>query len=477
MRLAPIFLCGSFVVLGCDASTTDPLTTPSAATQLVVVSGQGQSQLAGYPLADEIVLEARDASGRPVAGEPVEISGLAPSAEVFTDTNITNATGRFTLRWRLAARLGDQELQARLPSRPEVPLTRISATATGSAVRAISGDAALGMCAVYLDGRLGCWKVDENPPLVPPTATLADGPERYRDVAMLWDRSSEAKQGCAVTDTGRVRCFDLVGPDATPGAWVDIGGTHPPFVQMVSRGFTPAHCAIDASGDVWCWGNNSGGLVGDGTTIAAATPTRLAIPAPVTEVALETNVGCALTVTGEVYCWGKFWRDRLEDTTGTGPSRLVTALRFSSIDVFDVNALCGITSAQLVYCWGNGSPQSLRQGGAVGPSANPLLSYTGARSLIGQRELTFVTTPDGVGAWWGDIEMLHTPSDQRATMPRPPQYPLGFTTLIQHEEATTICGRNAPTDPAICFRTEMFFGFPTHVVDPKLVIGFGVPGP
>jgi alpha-tubulin suppressor-like RCC1 family protein len=37
-------------------------------------------------------------------------------------------------------------------------------------------------------------------------------------------------------------------------------------------------CAIDTSGFVWCWGLNDHGQIGDGTTMDAVRPIRVALP-------------------------------------------------------------------------------------------------------------------------------------------------------------------------------------------------------
>lgn len=465
------------LLAACSSDPTDAGPLPAVA--LEVVSGGSQSQLAGYPLDAPVVVRAVNAEGAPVAGVEVALGEILPGASVEMSGTTTGPDGTLGATWRLAPRLGAQTLQFTMPTVAGASALNVPAQGTGAAVRAISGHTTSGMCAVYLDGRLGCWTVNRGPPLVPPTVAFADGAERYRDVSLSWYSRFAEFDGCAVTESGRVRCFALSDAGAAPDAWTEVNGTYPPFVEIVSSGYNNrTQCGLDESGGVWCWGNNDSGLVGDGTTTSASTPQRVELPDPATEVSLWGEIGCALTTAGEVHCWGSGYRNRLEQPTGTGPSRLVTNLRFSTIAVFDVNALCGITPQQVMHCWGRGSPRALWPDGPNGfPPEGHTLSYTGARSLTGQRELTFVTTSDGVGAWWGDIHTLHTPHVFQAYAPQAPKYPLGFTTMILRDESTTICGRNAPTDPAICFRTEMFFSYPLHVVDPTQVIGFGVPGP
>jgi hypothetical protein len=78
-----------------------------------------------------------------------------------------------------------------------------------------------------------------------------------------------------------------------------------------------ATCGIDNSGtggtqgSVWCWGANSSGQLGDGTTTYSANPVRVsANPSAgftntqVTHVSVGNTSACAIEG-GVVYCWGR----------------------------------------------------------------------------------------------------------------------------------------------------------------------------
>jgi alpha-tubulin suppressor-like RCC1 family protein len=73
--------------------------------------------------------------------------------------------------------------------------------------------------------------------------------------------------------------------------------------------------ALDASGDVWAWGVNTFGQLGDGTKESSGLPVKVPLPAPATEVfaggsVLPGSVGedngqsIALLANGEVWAWG-----------------------------------------------------------------------------------------------------------------------------------------------------------------------------
>ena len=91
---------------------------------------------------------------------------------------------------------------------------------------------------------------------------------------------------CVVrADTHTVWCVDggdLAGP-------TDV-------VQLVDG------CARTGSGAVWCWGENSFGEIGDGTTTARPVPVRV-IDDGVTDLAATSDARCAVR-DGELLCWG-----------------------------------------------------------------------------------------------------------------------------------------------------------------------------
>jgi hypothetical protein len=97
--------------------TTPPATVPatarpSAPTQLVMVSGQGQTGTVGSRLGKAVIVGVRDAHGNGVAGVPLSVRTLHGTV---TDTApVTDSTGHVALRWDLGPRAGPQELEARV---------------------------------------------------------------------------------------------------------------------------------------------------------------------------------------------------------------------------------------------------------------------------------------------------------------------------------------------------------------------------
>lgn len=56
---------------------------------------------------------------------------------------------------------------------------------------------------------------------------------------------------------------------------------------------------------MWCWGINSDGELGDGTTETRDAPVRVAGLPPASAIDLDSGASCALTRDDDVWCWGR----------------------------------------------------------------------------------------------------------------------------------------------------------------------------
>ena len=110
-------------------------------------------------------------------------------------------------------------------------------------------------------------------------------------------------------------------------------------------------CAVMADGSVSCWGGNSYGQLGDGTSSPRSTPAP--IPGSGGVVAIATGWGhtCAVTTAGGVMCWGHNPYGQLGDGTTTQRKTPV--------------AVTGLPGAAVAVAAGHSHTCALTVGGAV----------------------------------------------------------------------------------------------------------------
>jgi alpha-tubulin suppressor-like RCC1 family protein len=101
-------------------------------------------------------------------------------------------------------------------------------------------------------------------------------------------------------------------------------------VEEVVAG-TSHSCARRRDGTVWCWGSNQHGELGDGTAVDRGKPAPVVdLGSGVIEVAAGTSHTCARKKDGEVWCWGFNAHGQLGDGTTedrTRPVRIVGGFR------------------------------------------------------------------------------------------------------------------------------------------------------
>jgi alpha-tubulin suppressor-like RCC1 family protein len=124
--------------------------------------------------------------------------------------------------------------------------------------------------------------------------------------------------------------------------------------QVLASG-TGFSCALDVSGLAYCWGSNSNGQLGDGTTTDRATPVAVAGGLRFKSLVAGNVFACGLSIAGAAFCWGNNSLGRLGDGTQTNrltPVAVAGNLSFVALYNGGINHTCGQTSAGDLYCWG-----------------------------------------------------------------------------------------------------------------------------
>lgn len=256
---------------------------------------------------------------------------------------------------------------------------------------------------------------------------------------------------CAVTTTGTVMCWgaNSLGQIGN-GVAIPTMGSLPPqpaAVQVQKAGNVALDnivevalgmvfsCARDATGGVWCWGKNSEGQLGDGTTTsrAAAAPVLDAAAGPAwtgaTKLFAAGERACARKANDEVWCWGRNSNGELADGTTIARSSPVRALVSGNVALGNFYT-CQINADTTISCFGWNGHGRMALGSGDGYSDN--MSYTtpqavvtskGGPPFMGALELAAGgvtcarTTTKGL-VCWGDSQYGQN-GQQNTTVPAP----------------------------------------------------------
>ncbi|HXI98501.1 MAG TPA: hypothetical protein VNG73_06120, partial [Gemmatimonadaceae bacterium] len=160
--------------------------------------------------------------------------------------------------------------------------------------------------------------------------------------------------------THRVRILLIGLALAGCGGSDPITGTNKFTFSTISAG-NAVSCGVTLGGTGYCWGNNSAGQLGNGTTTSSATAVALSSGLiSLGSVSVGNSLdrvdqhSCGLTRGGRVYCWGYNGFGEIGDGTKTNrlaPVQASVGVTFSAIRSGGAHT-CGMTTDG-VYCWGD----------------------------------------------------------------------------------------------------------------------------
>ena len=178
---------------------------------------------------------------------------------------------------------------------------------------------------------------------------------------------------CLLTVSGGVKCWGVntsgqLGDGTTTqhNAPVDVSGlTSGVTTIAVSSAHT---CALTTSGGMKCWGSNSSGQLGDGTTTDRYIPTDVSgLTSGVTAITTGDSHTCAVTTGDAAKCWGENTSGQLGDGTTTQRHTPVDVNGLAS-GVTSVEAgsshTCAVTASGGAKCWGHNLSGQVGNGGA-----------------------------------------------------------------------------------------------------------------
>jgi alpha-tubulin suppressor-like RCC1 family protein len=292
-------------------------------------------------------------------------------------------------------------------SRTPVPV------AGGLRFRRVSAGAGF-TCGVATDDRVYCWGQNFDGNLGDGTTEPHSSPVAIAGGRRFSQVSAGSQHTCAVTLSHGVFCWGG-GSSGKLGDGTTDNHPIPVRVAAGARHFREVRaglaytCAVGSDSLAYCWGDNSRGQLGDGTTISRPVPVAVRGGRHFRQLAAGLQHTCGVTTTNTAYCWGSDNHGQLGDGASgfarrrREPTAVLGGLQFRAVSVGSTHS-CGATTGNRAYCWGDNQFGQLGDGTTEGR-----LSPTGVAGgrffqqvIAGSGSFTCARMPDDEMLCWGN---------------------------------------------------------------------------
>ncbi len=244
--------------------------------------------------------------------------------------------------------------------------------------------------------------------------------------------SAEYVSTCSVMTDKTVRCwgdngYGQLGSNSTvdelgPSKVYNSDGV--PLTNIVDiSGQEDGYCALDAAGEVWCWGYNVSGALGQGDTVSLYTAKKVPGLDNVIKVDGGYRYNCALKNDGNLWCWGL--GDYYQLGVGTTATSLSPTLVTQIDDIKDFSTergtTCVVKNDNSLYCWGLNNYGQVGNGTTT-TATSPILIMTSVKSVSSgyhhnrgsylYSNTCAVKTDDTLWCWgnnsWGQLSIGNT---------------------------------------------------------------------
>ncbi|MCX7177083.1 MAG: hypothetical protein NT159_24815 [Proteobacteria bacterium] len=272
-------------------------------------------------------------------------------------------------------------------------------------------------CALRSSGGVQCWGSNGYGRLGNGSTNDSLIPVAVSSVSTAVSLSAGDSHNCVVLRSGLVQCwgyngFGQLGNNITTGF---TPTTSPVSVSSISNVLAVSAgnnhtCALLGNGTLQCWGINDSGQLGNGSTNGFNS-----VPNPVTVRSISNAIAvsaghhtCALLSSGTIQCWGANTSGQLGNGTTVDSKTPVTTKTISAAIGVSAggNYTCALISDGKAECWGSNTSGQLGTGnttnsavpvGVVGVGGNGLLNYLDSTTP------SFILTITGSGTGSGVI--------------------------------------------------------------------------
>ncbi len=253
--------------------------------------------------------------------------------------------------------------------------------------------ASLSACAVRSNGHVACWGNNGSGQLGDSTTLSRSTPADVSGITTAVEVALGASHACARLTGGTVKCWGsntegTLGDGTLTNSYtpVDVLGVTDAVQLVAGSGFT---CVRRPTGVVLCWGRNGFGSLGNGTTVSSGTAGPGAVSGLNDAVLLSPSSGrhmCAVQASGQVVCWGSNGFGQLGDASATPRTTPVPVTGIADATTLALGAehTCLRRASTTAVCFGRNREGQLGDGTLIdrwtpvnADSFGPVSSLTG----------------------------------------------------------------------------------------------------
>ncbi|RYF52310.1 MAG: hypothetical protein EOO38_00625 [Cytophagaceae bacterium] len=214
-------------------------------------------------------------------------------------------------------------------------------------------------CALMSNSTVRCWGLNNHGQLGDGTKVNRDEPVAVVGITGAVDLSIAHESTCALLSDQTVKCWGKNNWGELGSGALTAESLSPVTVVGVSnatsiKAWYASTCVVLGDKTVRCWGSNTYGRLGDGTTTDRSTAVNPGLTG-IVKMSVSGTHSCAITMTGALYCWGADSAGQLGQGSINNESK-VPILVPTVTNVIDIAtseySTCALLSDQTVKCWG-----------------------------------------------------------------------------------------------------------------------------
>ena len=303
-------------------------------------------------------------------------------------------------------------------------LVPTAVTSQAEMISAGSGDACL-----IRNGKAFCWGLNANGQLgnnsttqsLVPVAVTTSGALSGVALTQIGAGTSFA---CGLASTGTAYCWGLgtsgqLGNSATTSSSVPVTLPNGGVAGLQVAAGAAHGCALDNTGAGVCWGLNTNGQLGNGSTTSTDSPGLVTASGVLSGVNLTQIDGgnadtCAAAAGGAAYCWGINTNGELGNSSTTQSTTAVavtTSGVLAGVSLSQIgaggNSTCALDTTGAAYCWGINTNGELGNNSTTQSTAPVAVTTSGVLAGVALSQISvgqdFACALDTTGAayCWG----------------------------------------------------------------------------